>query len=58
MTKTETVTFTLRAQDAQGNTADDSLTVTIKPLPIQPLNDTRVILQATSSQILSGYQAN
>jgi chitinase len=58
VTKTETVTFTLRAQDAQGNTADDSLTVTIKPLPIQPLNDTGVILQATSSQVLSGYQAN
>jgi chitinase len=58
VTKTETVTFTLRAQDAQGNTADDSLTVTIKPLPIQPLNDTGVILQATSSQVLSGYQAD
>jgi hypothetical protein len=58
VTKTETITFTLRAQDAQGNSAEDSLTVTIKPLPIQPLNDTGVILQATSSQILSSYQAD
>ena len=55
---TETVTFTLRVEDAQGNSVDDSLTVTIKPLPIQPLNDTGVILQATDSQILSGYQGN
>lgn len=55
---TETVTFTLRAHDAQGNFADDSLTVTIKPMPIKPINDTGVVLQATSSQILSGYQGD
>jgi hypothetical protein len=55
---TETVTFTLRVEDAQGNSVDDSLTVTIKPLPIQALNDTGVILQATDSQILSGYQGD
>jgi chitinase len=58
VTITETVTFTLRVQDAQGNFVDDRLTVTIIPLPIQPLNDTGVILQATRSQILSGYQAD
>jgi chitinase len=58
VTNTETVTFTLRVEDAQGNSVDDSLTVTIKPLPIQPLNDTGVILQATDSQILSGYQGD
>lgn len=55
---TETVTFTLRVQDAQGNSVDDSLTVTIKSLPTQPINDTGVILQATDSQILSGYQGD
>jgi len=55
---TETVTFTLRVQDAQGNTVDDNLTVTIKSLPIQPLNDTGVILQATDSQILIDYQGD
>ncbi|MFT4806993.1 MAG: hypothetical protein ACJAXM_000372 [Arenicella sp.] len=58
VSNTETVTFTLRAHDAQGNIVDDSLIVTIKPLPIQPLNDTGVILQATSSQILSGHQGD
>ena len=58
VTDTETVTFTLRVEDAQGNTVDDSLTATIKPLPIQPLNDTGVILQATDSQIFSGYQGD
>jgi chitinase len=55
---TETVTFTLRVEDAQGNSVDDSLTVTIKSLPTQALNDTGVILQATDSQILSGYQGD
>jgi hypothetical protein len=58
VTDTETVTFTLRVEDAQGNSVDDSLTVTIKPLPIQPLNDTGVILQATDSQILDDYQGD
>lgn len=58
VTSTETVTFTLRVSDAQGNSVDDSLTVAIKPHPIQPLNDTGVILQATDSQILSAYQGD
>jgi len=58
VTATETVTFTLRVKDTQGNVVDDSLTVTIKPLPIQPLNDTGVILQATDSQIFSGYRGD
>jgi chitinase len=55
---TETVTFTLRVEDAQGNSVEDSLTVTIKSQPIQPINDTGVILQATDSQIFSGFQAD
>ena len=55
---TETLTFTLRVVDAQGNSVDDSLTVTVKPLPIQPLNDTGVILQTTDSQIFNAYQAD
>lgn len=58
VTDTELVTFTLRVKDAQGNSVDDSLTVTIKPLPIQPLNDTGVILQATDSQVLDSYQGD
>jgi hypothetical protein len=58
VTDTETVTFTLRVEDAQGNSVDDSLTVTIKPLPIQALNDTGVILQASDSQIFSTYQTD
>lgn len=57
VTSTETVTFTLRVEDKQGNSVDDSLTVTIKPLPIQALNDTGVILQTSDSQIFSTYQA-
>jgi chitinase len=55
---TETVTFTLRVEDAQGNSVEDNLTVTIKSQPIQLFNDTGVILQATDSQILSGFQAD
>lgn len=55
VTTSENVTFTLRVIDAQGNSVDDSLTVTIKPLPIQPLNDSGVIQQATDSQIFSAY---
>ncbi|WP_299077387.1 DUF1566 domain-containing protein [uncultured Paraglaciecola sp.] len=58
VTDIETVTFTLRVKDARGNSVDDSLTVRIKPLPIQPLNDTGVILQATNSEILSDFQGD
>jgi chitinase len=57
-TETETVTFTLRVIDAQGNSVDDSLIVTIKPYPIQSLNDTGVILQASDSQIFNEYQGD
>ncbi|WP_252732110.1 DUF1566 domain-containing protein [Paraglaciecola arctica] len=58
VTATEIVTFTLRVADALGNVVDDNLTVTIKPLPIQPLNDTGVILQGNDTQILDQYQAD
>jgi hypothetical protein len=58
VSEAETVTFTLRVEDALGNSVDDSLTVTIKPLPIQPLNDTGVIQQATDSDVLLTYQAD
>jgi hypothetical protein len=58
VTHTETVTFTLRVEDALGNSVDDSLTVIIKPMPIQALNDTGVVLQATDSLILSDYQGD
>lgn len=58
VTNTEKVTFTLRVEDNHGNIVDDSLTVTIKPLPIQALNDTGVILQASDSQIFSTYQGD
>lgn len=58
VSSTEKVTFTLRVEDAQGNSVDDSLTVNIKPLPIQPINDTGVILQATNTQIFTEYQGD
>lgn len=58
VTDDETVTFTLRVKYALGNSVDDSVTVTIKPLPIQPLNDTGVILQASDSQVSSAYQGD
>ncbi|MGS2720711.1 Lcl domain-containing protein [Paraglaciecola aestuariivivens] len=54
----ELITFTLRVTDAQGNRVDDEITVTVRPLPIQPINDTGVIQQATDTQILSAYQAD
>ena len=37
---------------------DDSLTVIIKSIPIQSLNDTGLILQAIASQILNDHQDN
>ncbi len=52
----QTVTFTLEVTDAFGNVVEDSLTVTVKPLPINPVNDTGVALQATTSQVGTLHQ--
>jgi hypothetical protein len=51
----EAITFTLEVQDAQGNQVEDSITVTIKPLPLQPLNDTGVYQQTSNSQFFSEH---
>jgi hypothetical protein len=52
----EDITFTLRVTDMQNNQVEDSLTVTVLPLPIQPLNDSGVIQQATATGIFSTHQ--
>jgi hypothetical protein len=58
VSSTETLTFTLRVMDNQGNSVDDSLTVTVRPPRIQPINDSGVVQQATAIQILTTYQAD
>lgn len=49
----EDITFTLLVQDLLGNQVEDTLTVTVKPLPIQPINDTGVYQQASNTQVLT-----
>lgn len=51
------MTFTLRVQDQQGNQVQDSITVSVNPLPIQPLNDTGVHQQVTNDEILTAHQS-
>ena len=51
-------TFTLQVTDAFGNQVEDSLTVRIKPLPLNPVNDTGVLLQANESQFGTAHQAD
>ena len=50
------VSFTLQVADANGNQAEDSLTVTIKPLPLFTLNDTGVTQQADATGVGTAYQ--
>lgn len=52
----QTATLTLEVTDAFGNVVEDTLTMTVKPLPINPVNDTGVIQQATASQIGTTHQ--
>lgn len=51
-------TFTLQVVDGFGNQVEDSLTVTIKPLPINPINDTGVLLQANDIEFGAEHQAD
>jgi chitinase len=51
-------TFTLQVVDGFGNQVEDSFSVTIKPLPINPINDTGVLLQANDIQFGAEYQAD
>ncbi|MCF2948266.1 DUF1566 domain-containing protein [Paraglaciecola aquimarina] len=49
----EQITFTLQVRDLLGNQVEDNLTVTVKPLPLQPINDTGVYQQASNTQVLT-----
>ncbi|MEP2652814.1 MAG: DUF1566 domain-containing protein [Paraglaciecola sp.] len=51
-----TLTFTMEVEDAVANQVEDSMTVNVLPLPIQPINDTGVILQGSSSTIGTDHQ--
>lgn len=52
------VSFTLRVSDANGNQAEDSLTVTIKPSPQYFLNDSGVTSQADITSVGTAYQGD
>lgn len=52
------ITFTIEVTDTFGNVVEDSLSVRIKPLPINPINDTGIGFQATATTIGSVHQAD
>lgn len=54
----QSITFTIEVTDAFGNKVEDNLSVIVKPLPIIPINDTGVALQATASQVGTLHQAD
>ncbi|MCV2884805.1 DUF1566 domain-containing protein [Aestuariibacter sp. AA17] len=58
VTSTQTVTFTLEVTDAFGNKVDDSVTVTVKPFPLSPLNDTGSLIQATEQTNSNDFEAD
>lgn len=57
VTETQLVTFTFSVTDTFGNKVDDSVSVRIKPLPLVPINDSGVILQADLTRITTQHQA-
>lgn len=57
VTQTQLVTFTFSVTDAFGNKVDDNVSVRIKPLPLIPINDTGVILQADLTRVSTQHQA-
>ena len=52
------VTFTLQVTDAFNNRVEDEVTVRIRPLPLHPVNDTGVILQANATQVSTQHQSD
>lgn len=52
----QTVTFTLEVTDTFNNKVSDSVTVRVKPLPLSPLNDTGVTIQADATTNSTTYQ--
>ncbi|WP_260681620.1 DUF1566 domain-containing protein [Aliiglaciecola sp. M165] len=58
VTQIQLVTFTFSVTDAFGNEVDDSVSVRIKPLPLQPVNDTGVTLQASNTEVGTEHQAD
>lgn len=50
------ITFTLQVTDASGNQVEDSVNVGVRPLLVRPLNDTGVMLQATTTTLSSEQQ--
>ncbi len=58
VTQAQLVTFTFEVTDTFGNKVDDSVSVRIKPLPLVPINDTGVILQADLTSIGTQHQAD
>ena len=59
VTQETTVTFTLSVRDANGNIVEDSIRVSVKPLPTPLINDTGVLRQATNTAVVAeGIQQN
>jgi chitinase len=54
----QVVTFTLEVTDVFGHNVEDSVSVTIKPILLQPLNDTGVLQQASNSGVFSSHQGD
>ncbi len=53
----ERITFTLQVTDQLGSVSEDSVTVTVLPVPVTVMNDTGVLLQASDDSISSTHQA-
>lgn len=56
VTESQQLSFTLQVTDQFGNQVQDSLQVRVRPLPLRPLNDTGVLLQASNTQIDAGFK--
>jgi hypothetical protein len=52
------VTFTLEVTDAFANKVDDSITLTIRPQRLQPINDTGVVQQASDVALFSEHMGD
>lgn len=58
VTSQQVVTFTLEVTDVFGHNVEDSVSVTIKPLPLQPMNDTGVLHQANENGVFTAHQGD
>ncbi|MCC2616628.1 DUF1566 domain-containing protein [Aestuariibacter halophilus] len=57
VSSSQVISFSLAVTDRFGNVVEDAVAITVKPMPLSPMNDTGVAAQASLTQVATTYQS-